>query len=1137
MKPRILSKRSLGRTAVVICGIAVVLTMAGCGGSGGGSEPIEPTTVTISGTIDDGTENSPIQNAQCRFEDQNKVQYAFATSNQNGVFSMEVLPNIEGQIKCGPNNMGNLELSTYASTIGESVGGKVTENVSPAHTIVDLLIQKENPPDKKAFKKDLMDTIEAGSDPHLNRVVELATLLFKSMLNENIDVAYGGGGGGDGDAGDAGVGGDAGDGADKSPIANARCEFIVSHDLKSGNALYSAALADFLDDGILNRPDLIEAKKYIDPVVAKYGPEAVKESFGVVFKGGIGHPFVVTTDADGKFFLEIPPNVPGFLRCLPPEQEKLILATYVPELLEGEKRLGEPVNPATTVFSTNIATKLSGDLATIKDNFLSDIVGLDVQILQKGGVVSGFQLRSGTAPADKDVGLVAFSAVSLFNIFYKNGVNVDYLAALDDFTNKGEVDPVFLQDTLGVPTAQANEFSSVVDESVTKTGTSVLGTDIGSALSTARIIVMVTDSPGGDVIPGATVDIIGDISCDGCGTTTDNTGIVTLTLTGVPAEATEITVEASVVSGFGPATATIEVVAFATVNLEIVLRDGPPDTKITAGPTGTITDNSATFSYTGTDDVTPAAGLVYATYLQGYDEGWSDFDTATTRAFSNLPNGSYTFQVVARDQAGNEDPSPATRTFLVNYTAQPGALQFSSSTYSVSESGGSVTITVTRTGGSNGAVGVNYAMSNGTATAGSDYTSRSGTLSWGNGDSAIKTFSVPILNDSVYEGNETVNLTLNSVTGGATLGSPSSAVLTIIDNDEEPQPGALQFSSSTYSVSESGGSATITVTRTGGSNGGVAVSYATSNGTATAGSDYTSRSGTLSWGNGDSASKTFSVPILNDSVYEGNETVNLTLNSATGGATLGSPSSAVLTIIDDDEEPQPGALQFSSSTYSVSESGGSVTITVRRTGGSNGGVAVSYATSNGTATAGSDYTSMRGSLKWGEGDSANKTFSVPIINDIVDEPNETVNLSLGSPTGGATLGSPSTAVLTITDDEEPLAPAISNGSQNLLTLNDGDCYAYPGAKPTPGSVFGINFDYDDPDGDASINDGAKVYVPWDNTPWSSFTGDGYIGSIQTRVCFNFGSDTSRTFTVTLADKAGNKSNEITISIPRPPGAN
>jgi hypothetical protein len=81
---------------------------------------------------------------------------------------------------------------------------------------------------------------------------------------------------------------------------------------------------------------------------------------------------------------------------------------------------------------------------------------------------------------------------------------------------------------------------------------------------------------------------------------------------------------------------------------------------------------------------------------------------------------------------------------------------------------------------------VNYATSNGTAAAGSDYAATSGTLSWANGDAASKTFAVAMLDDSLPEGNETVNLTLSAPAGGASLGSPSTATLTIVDNEGPP---------------------------------------------------------------------------------------------------------------------------------------------------------------------------------------------------------------------------------------------------------------------------------------------------------------------------------------------------------------
>ncbi len=113
----------------------------------------------------------------------------------------------------------------------------------------------------------------------------------------------------------------------------------------------------------------------------------------------------------------------------------------------------------------------------------------------------------------------------------------------------------------------------------------------------------------------------------------------------------------------------------------------------------------------------------------------------------------------------------------------------------------------------------------------------------------------------------------------------------------------------------------------------------------------------------------------------------------------------------------PGSVQLSGAPFSVAENGGNATITITRTGGSVGAVGVSVATSNGTATAPADYTAVSQSVSFAAGDTANKTVSIPIINDTLVEGNETLTLTLSDPTGGVTLGSPSTAVLTITDND------------------------------------------------------------------------------------------------------------------------
>ena len=128
----------------------------------------------------------------------------------------------------------------------------------------------------------------------------------------------------------------------------------------------------------------------------------------------------------------------------------------------------------------------------------------------------------------------------------------------------------------------------------------------------------------------------------------------------------------------------------------------------------------------------------------------------------------------------------------------------------------------------------------------------------------------------------------------------------------------------------------------------VTVHYATSDGTALAGADYAATSGTLTFAAGQT-SKSFSVSITNDSIAESDETLTLTLSSAIGsGATLGSPATAVLTILDNDS-PIPGQLQFSSANYQVVENAGKVTITVSRVNGSDGAVSVLYSTADGTA--------------------------------------------------------------------------------------------------------------------------------------------------------------------------------------------
>ena len=222
----------------------------------------------------------------------------------------------------------------------------------------------------------------------------------------------------------------------------------------------------------------------------------------------------------------------------------------------------------------------------------------------------------------------------------------------------------------------------------------------------------------------------------------------------------------------------------------------------------------------------------------------------------------------------------------------------------------------------------------------------------------------------------------------------------------------FSFSPASYSVSEAGSSATVTINRTGNTSSLVSVHFATANGTATAGSDYTAVSQDVSFAAGET-SKTVSVPITDAHVIGGSRTVSLALSSPSTGATLTSPSTATLTIVDDDR-----AVAFSTSAYSVNETGGSATITINRAGPTSGSDTVHFATANGTAKAGSDYKTVSQNVSFAAGETS-KTVSIPITDAHVVGGSKTASLALSSPSSGTILGSPSTATLTIVDNDKP----------------------------------------------------------------------------------------------------------------------
>ena len=195
-----------------------------------------------------------------------------------------------------------------------------------------------------------------------------------------------------------------------------------------------------------------------------------------------------------------------------------------------------------------------------------------------------------------------------------------------------------------------------------------------------------------------------------------------------------------------------------------------------------------------------------------------------------------------------------------------------------------------------------------------------------------------------------------STSGGATTGSSSIA-------------DSVAFAQPRYSTSQGQGSVALTVMRSGAASDAISVAYTTTSGTAVGGTNFTVTSGTLQWAANDAASRTISIPISATAPISGTMSFSVALASPTGGAVLGSPSSATVTIT----ATAAGSLSLSASNYTVSQGAGTFTVTVERSGGSSGSISATYATSDGTAVAGTDYTATSGTLQWQNGDSSSKT--------------------------------------------------------------------------------------------------------------------------------------------------------------------
>jgi subtilisin-like proprotein convertase family protein len=445
--------------------------------------------------------------------------------------------------------------------------------------------------------------------------------------------------------------------------------------------------------------------------------------------------------------------------------------------------------------------------------------------------------------------------------------------------------------------------------------------------------------------------------------------------------------------------------------------------------------------------------------------------------FSNAnPNGDWKLYVVDdRANDGGSISGGWCMNFTIT-PPNPGQVRFTAADYGFDEKDGTKNITVTRAIGSAGTVSVDYATSNGTATggasctAGVDYISTSGTLTFPDGVTS-QTFPITFCNDTTDEPEETINLQLSNPTGGVTIGTPGAAVITLSRTEQYcgsapitiPTVGAASVYPSNINVSNLTGTinrVTVTLNNIQHSRpqdvdvllvgpqgqkfiimsdvGGIVGTntYTFADAGATNMPDLNGGQalpGIYKPTNYDTGSDVFSAPAppapYNYPAPDGAETFASVFNGSNPNGTwslyvfddsnnLGGSISGGWCLSISTVGGTTGQFQFGASNYTFEENQTNAVIGVRRTNGASGAVTVDYATANGTAVGGVscapgvDYINTSGTISFADGEIGEKTFNVQMCRDSFKS-DETVNLQLSNPTGGAVLGAPSAATLTI----------------------------------------------------------------------------------------------------------------------------
>ena len=319
----------------------------------------------------------------------------------------------------------------------------------------------------------------------------------------------------------------------------------------------------------------------------------------------------------------------------------------------------------------------------------------------------------------------------------------------------------------------------------------------------------------------------------------------------------------------------------------------------------------------------------------------------------------------------------------------PGVPSASVDDVMVDERAGAVQFVIRLDKPSTDPVTLAFATGAGSATAGADYISQSGSIGFAPGET-LRTVTVQINDDVTAEGFERFFLTLSNPVGATIAQATASADIAPSDNTPVSTP---VINVDSVVVDEASGVANVVFRLSAPSAQQVSVNYADSYNN-TSFNDYAYYlTGTVAFAPGETL-KTVRYLIVNDSGSEGTESFRVTL-SAPVNAVIGN---SLINMFIGANDGSPGVPVASVSDVTVDERGGMAQVVLTLDKPSTDVVSVSYASSAGTATAGSDFTAVSGAVSFQPGETV-RTIFVPILDEAVAEGDEFFTIGLSAPVG------------------------------------------------------------------------------------------------------------------------------------------